>query len=129
MTTRTNNTKDTTLVKKALAKVFGYKNVSVVRDRGTAYGWIRCSVTLLERPKGCYCADRDRIKAEVESWLYNEHTNCTICTEHRYEQGRIVEDITLKAGANIGHYYADDGYNTQRPQISCDAHYTNQDRY
>jgi predicted sugar kinase len=28
------------LIKKDLVKIFGYKNVSVVGDRGTAYGWI-----------------------------------------------------------------------------------------
>jgi len=42
------------LIKKALAKEFGFKNVSVRGARGTAYGWVIIRIKA-KKPDDCQC--------------------------------------------------------------------------
>ena len=45
-------------IKKALAEEFGYKNVSVKGDRGTAYGWVNIKI-VAKKPEGEDCNPGD----------------------------------------------------------------------
>jgi len=60
------------LIKKALVARFGYENVSVTGDRGTAYGWVKIKIKAKKPHDGecdwfCpICRDEsDRIRGEV----------------------------------------------------------------
>ncbi|RLI80648.1 hypothetical protein DRP04_07965 [Archaeoglobales archaeon] len=64
-------------IKKALAKVFGYKNVRVRGDRGTAYGWVEITVKVPRDPNKHPFEQEDEVKAMVwnilrETGLYDE---------------------------------------------------------
>ena len=73
-------------IKKALAKVFGFQNVRVKGDRGTAYGWV--DITIIQ-PKNHEC-DGD--------W------RCQECSKQTDEVKRKVWDILKETGL-IKHLY------------------------
>jgi hypothetical protein len=47
------------LIKRALAREFGWENVSVTGDRGTAYGWVNIRIRV-KKPHGGECDWRCR---------------------------------------------------------------------
>ena len=51
-------------IKKALAKKYGYKNVSVKNGSGTAWGWVDATVKI-DEPKDR--AEADRIREEAKT--------------------------------------------------------------
>ena len=81
------------LIKKALGKEFGYSNVKVKGDRGTAYGWVTIRI-MAERPHNGEC-----------DW------SCPICSDFAYEIKRKVWQILKDTGLDkeIGTYYSDAG--------------------
>jgi len=108
------STQRTKFVKQVLAKKYGFKNVRVVNGTGTAYGWVEARVNIPEPTHiECDCPSGDN------RWLYG-HT----CPRHQTEWRRIEQearDLVYKkmaeAGLRFYHYYADDGYNSERDEF------------
>jgi len=67
------------MIKKLLAKEFGYKNVRVRGDRGTAYGWVDVYVKVPKRHSGncdvlCYQCRKEREEVRNRVWkILDEH--------------------------------------------------------
>jgi len=86
-------------IKKALAKKYGYKNVSVKNGKGTAWGWVEASIKI-DEPK-----DRDeayRIRKEAEE---------------------IARETLKKEGLKFYTYCSDDGYGSDRECFLLDLNY------
>jgi predicted sugar kinase len=79
------------LIKKDLAKIFGYKNVSVQGDRGTAYGWIDITI---KQPK-----------PHIEECNFN----CPICNKKEEEIREQVKEVLKKYENELSYYYDDFG--------------------
>jgi hypothetical protein len=97
----------TKAIKKALSAHFPAKNISVVKETGTASHWISSRVTI-ERPADCFC----------DPTVYGR---CRICSDAINSNDRLVDDVASKAltdlGASFGTYYSDD-YSDSTPR-SC----------
>jgi len=86
-------------IKKVLAKEFGFRNVRVKGDRGTAYGWVNIYVTTRKPHKG-----------ECEP-LFVFGGVCDECRRVRDETERRVWQILRETGLydELGVYYDDFG--------------------
>ena len=86
------------LIKKVLSQEFGYNNVRVKGDRGTAYGWVNVHITVKKPHKG---------ECEDKGWL----NMCDECRELYYSTKRRVWEILEKADLvkELGIYYDDFG--------------------
>lgn len=78
------------LIKKALAAEFGYKNVSVKGDRGTAYGWVDIKIKVKKTHREC-------------DWL------CPLCRDERWRVRDKVWKILKETGLDkeLSTYYDD----------------------
>ena len=88
------------LIKKELAKKFGYKNIKVIGGRGTAYGWVEIGISI-EKPKNCLCKEGE-----------------TYCSECKKALNKTDEEakklIYAIPGIKFYTYLSDDGYGTDR---------------
>jgi len=92
-------------VKKALKGHF--QNLRCVNGRGTAYGWVELSFDY-PKPEKCDC-----------EWLKKTrgYGICQGCLDQQREAEKKVYELINKAGVELYHYYADDGYDTKRAEI------------
>lgn len=97
----------------ALAKKYGYKNVSVKNGQGTAWGWVEVSIETYQ-PMPCtqFC----------KGW---EHTYT--CQDARRSVTNEAREIMYKAWQEAGlkpyTYSSDDGYGTERDCTLIDVNY------
>lgn len=100
------------IVRTALRKRYGTKNVSVTKGSGTASGWIDARVEI-PKPSECFCAPQE---------IY-----CSRCKEARsltaQEARKIAYDAMKAAGAEFSSYYADDGYDTKSDCFLLDVRF------
>lgn len=115
-------------VKQALLKHYASKDVSVRGDRGTAYGWVKVKVEL-DKPEGCTC----NIVEKVATWSKDQYTYkyraqlnpmdsrsayyCEKCLNILTKNQEKVDKLVYTSGAKFSHYYADDGYGTERAEV------------
>lgn len=90
------------VIKRALVEKYGYKNVRVVRGRGTACGWVEARVRIDEPMPSCdLCKD-------------SSYGRCYKCSEKwrndRSKAQNIAYDAMKKAGLKFGTWYGDDDY-------------------
>lgn len=101
----------TPIVKKALAERFGRENVSVVKGRGTASGWVEAEI-LTDAAHDCFCQPREPY--------------CDRCREKLREIGeegrKIVYLAMEKAEAKFSTYYSDDGFGNDRDCFLLQVH-------
>jgi len=89
-------------IKKALTKAFPNYKISIRNGTGTAYGWKHINVIT-------------NIKKRLNEegfYNYNEEEKKQF-EEIRQKANKIIYEI----GKRISHYYADDGYNTERSEV------------
>lgn len=95
--------------KQALAKKFGYKNVSVTNGHGTAWGWVHAKVPFI-KPIDCYCATTTTFTGV-----------CQVCSKAMNDQRLEAERIMLQAWEKMDMtpytYTADDGYDSQHNDV------------
>lgn len=99
--------------KKALAKKYGYSNVSVKNGTGTAWGWVEVSITTT--------------KPAVECLGDEEYRMCSNCREAyssiTKEARAIMEEAWKAEGLTANTYTSDDGYGTERDEVLIDVTY------
>lgn len=102
-------------IKTALAKKYGYKNVSVKNGRGTAWGWVEAVIKAL-RPVSCTCSPVS--------------TYCQSCREIlnavSNEAREIAKESLRKENLKFYTYSSDDGYDTEREQFLVQVNIINQ---
>lgn len=99
---------ETSAIKSLLALRFGFKNVRVVRGRGTASGWIEAFVKV-NKPKAC---DGD------QNSMYGYCNACTEVIRNKEAEARkLAYQAMAKIGRKFGTYYVDDGYGSQRDEF------------
>lgn len=100
--------------KTALAKRYGYKNVSVKNGRGTAWGWVEVKINT-QRPAQLPCV------GDIN------HFYCSNCVENnnitRNEARTIMHNAWRAEGLEPYHYTVDDSYNTQSEEVLIDVNY------
>ena len=93
-------------IKKALAKEYGYKNVSVKNGSGTAWGWVDINIKA-DKPKDCTCSDMPN------QWAY-----CKTCKETVNKISENALNISREAlkreDLAFYTYSSDDGYGSER---------------
>jgi hypothetical protein len=96
-------------IKSALSDIFGYKNVSVKNDRGTAWGWVKVEI---EQPKPAECSCQD----------WHECEPCRNLRRGKEETARnAIYDRLTREGMKLYTYTSDDGYNTERDCLIIDV--------
>ena len=80
-------------IKRALAKEYGFKNVSVKNGSGTAWGWVDISIKI-NKPKD------DATDSEIEKNVMN-----------------IAREALRMNGLKFYTYCADDGYGTEQEEV------------
>jgi len=104
----------TKIIRKALAKPYGTKNVSVTAGKGTAASWVDVHV-FIDRPEDCICRNGG------DPW------RCDVCgCKLREETDHIRRMAYLAiraAGISFGQYLMDDGYNTMSDQVLFRVHF------
>jgi thiamine pyrophosphate-dependent acetolactate synthase large subunit-like protein len=100
--TKGRNNEITSIIKKALSKKYGYKNVRVTRGSGTAYGWVSAHVKI----------NAPEPKCEMDTT--SNWGRCYKCSEkyreYSQEVYRISKEAITKAGQKFGTWYGDDDY-------------------
>ena len=98
------------LIKKVLAKEFGYKNVRVKGLRGTAYNWVHITVTV-PKPHVGSCEEWEKQKNEgkkvyVSTIRFGE---CEECKNKKDETKRRIWEILEENDLvkELGRYYDD----------------------
>ena len=93
-------------IKKALAKKYGFKNVSVKNGEGTAWGWVRAKIET-NKPSDCSCSPNE--------------TYCQSCRNKINETSREAEGIAFEAlrkeNLKFYTYSSDDGYGTETSEF------------
>jgi len=97
-------------VKKILSREFGFNNVSVKNDRGTAYGWCKVNIYNIEKPKDCYCD-----KKELNPYGYH----CRNCLNKLNK----ITDTAYKLLRDIKFYTYYDDMNYEHKEIIVQAHF------
>jgi len=104
-----NHKEETRAVKKAL--VGDYPDVSVKHGNGTAWGWLRVSLSI-PRPANCRCAEENNGRAYPESCR-----ECKTEWQRFYETlGRRVQEITGRGGEYGGCINYDISFQGDPPQ-------------
>ena len=110
-----NKTPITTVIKQALAKVYGHNNVSVKKGQGTAASWVTVSVTVNEKQPRCALC------------TVSVFGRCDACTDKIVNARRQAEHIAYaaikEAGLKFGTYYEDEGYGERKDQLSLSIRY------
>lgn len=100
--------------KQALAKKYGYKNVSVKNGRGTAWGWVEVSVSTKKPITSC-------------DGIHTGWDTCYTCQEAsrniEHEASRIMYAAWQKEGLKPYTYTQDDGYGSERDDVLISVHY------
>jgi copper chaperone CopZ len=79
--------KSAKIIKSALAKVYGYRNVSVRVDSGTAYGWLRIRIEVEGSKEGVY-QNAEKIIEESGAEVY------TYTDDMGFEQKEMLISIS-----------------------------------
>ena len=105
-----NNTAiDNRNLKKLLLKKLQNTNISVTQGTGTASGWKHINITMLaiREPDMMFSEYPENIKEK----FHNARMN--------------AENIVRQHSQTLGHYYADDGYNTYTDEVLVSVKGTN----
>ena len=89
-------------IKKALATVYGQKNVQVTGGKGTAYGWIHINVSI---PPVTGSAEYRKI--------HNEHSS---------KARDVAREALKEIGESFYTYTSDDGYNSENECVLIQIH-------
>jgi len=98
------------IIKKALVKTYGRKNVSVIKGRGTASSWVEARVKVSNPLCGCN-----------ENVIGRCETCKNVFIEHRHEIEKIANEALRANGAEHSTFYADDGYNTEMNEFLAEV--------
>lgn len=121
-------------IKKRLCRVFDRKNVQVVGGRGTAYGWVEIKVEQ-DRPADCACnwvTESRTWNGQTHTWTYRGQLSpvymgenrstylCEKCLNLSVTTTELLKKTIFTKDIHYSHYYADDGYNTERAEVLYD---------
>ncbi len=98
------------IVKKALAEIYGFKNVTANRGRGTAWGWVEARIKVA-KPSSCICSPTTR---------YCEACRLTLRTAEANANKAVYAAMNM-AGAKFYTYCSDDGMGVERDEFLLQA--------
>lgn len=99
-------------VKEVLSGIYGHKNVSVKRGRGTACGWVEAQI-LIDRPAECEHANEDITFCSCKACIKAMNTESSSARKAVYAD----KDIHFYT------YTCDDGYNTESDCFLLEARF------
>ena len=110
--------KITTIVKQALAKKYGHKNVQVRRGTGTAYGWVEARIMVDKKAPSC---DNCR---QVNGYVIDRCYHCSNeYSEIGQEARRIAYSAMKAANKSFYTYTSDDGYGSAHSEFLLQVEY------
>ncbi len=101
-------------IKRILASEFGFKNVSVRQDTGTASGWVSINIDIKRDLALCHCEPNTPY--------------CGYCRSQLNEAHKKADEIIHAEPLEFSTYYSDDGYNTERECVMIQTSFIQEDK-
>jgi hypothetical protein len=105
--------------KQLLKKTFPNYKVSVRQGKGTACGWLDCTI-IAPFPKGCTCEIGENIATWAKvpyTYKYRKSEYCEKCHQLWLDVRDKADKAINNSNIEFSHYYSDDGYGTKRKEV------------